>query len=152
MKRRWLLVVCALGLLGAEAKEDEAKKELKKLQGTWVMAALEWDGGPPAEQDVTTDARRELVIVGNTYTEGQIKGSKRVKGFIRIDPSKKPKTMDRSRTADFKKVHGSIYELDGDRLKECSFSKAPKPGARPAKFETKPKSGVFIIYWVRKGA
>ena len=59
MKPHWLLILGTMFLLGADDKEDAVKKELKKLDGTWIMTAIEYDGQGPAEQDVTSDARRE---------------------------------------------------------------------------------------------
>ena len=60
MKRQSLLILSAVLLLAANSKEeDAAKKELEKLQGTWVLTAVDVAGKRPAAQDVTSDARRE---------------------------------------------------------------------------------------------
>jgi uncharacterized protein (TIGR03067 family) len=138
-------------LPGADERDGAAKKDLDKLQGTWVMESIELDGRPPAEQDVTTGARRELVIKGDQYTEGQVSGRK-VTGFVRIDPSRKPRTMDRSATRDFApgKTNYAIYELSGDTLTMCSREKAGRPEQRPTAFKTAPGSGAWVIHWKRK--
>jgi uncharacterized protein (TIGR03067 family) len=134
----------------------DVRQELKKLEGTWVMTAVEFDGNAPLPQDVTTDARRECVISGNKYTDGQVgdlSKKQRLEGFFRIDPSKKPKTLDYSPTQAFKpgETYPEIYELDGDTLKICGAGKEKmKPEDRPQEFKTGPKSGLVISYWKRK--
>jgi uncharacterized protein (TIGR03067 family) len=156
MKPLCILILGTMSLVVVDGKEDEAKKELKKLEGTWVLTAVEWEGNAPAEQDVTTDARCEFTIRGNKYTTGQVGAIyKKGEGFLRIDPSKKPKTMDLSKTEAFKVGETSydIYELDGDTLKKTSLQKEReklKPEDRPKEFKTAPKSGVHISYWKRK--
>ena len=145
-----------IALVAGDEKEDVAKKELKKLEGTWVLTAVESDGNKPAPQDVTSDARCELTIQGNKYKTGQVgEMYKKGDGFLRIDPSKKPKTIDLSRTEAFKAGDTSyeIYELDGNALKKTSSQKEwekLKPGDRPKEFKTAPKSGVSITYWKKK--
>lgn len=156
MKPLWFLVLGTMSLLAGDDKEDAAKKELKKLEGTWVLTAVEWDGNKPAPQDVTSDARCELTIQGNKYKTGQVgEMYQKGEGFLRIDPSKKPKTIDLGRTQAFKpgETVYEIYELDGDKLKMCSAEKQTeklKPEDRPKEFKTAPKSGVTITYYKRK--
>ena len=156
MKPLCVLILGTISLIAVDEKEDEAKKELKKLEGTWVLTAVEWDGEKPAPQDVTSDARCEFTIRGNKYTTGQVGAIyKRGEGFLRIDPSKKPKTIDLSKTEAFNVGETSyeIYELDGDTLKKTSVQKERekvKPEDRPKDFKTAPKSTVHVTYWKRK--
>jgi uncharacterized protein (TIGR03067 family) len=154
MNLQWLLLLGTVLLPGADAKEDAVKKELEKFRGTWVMTAVELDGEEPAEQDVTSDARREWIIRGNNYTDGQVGAMyPKREGFLRIDPGKKPKAIDLSSTADFKpgETTYAIYELKGDTLITCYLSKENmKPEERPERFKTAPKSGLVIVHWERK--
>jgi uncharacterized protein (TIGR03067 family) len=156
MKPHWFLILGTMSLLAGDKKEDPAKEELKKLEGTWVLTAVEWDGEKPAPQDVTSDARSELTIHGNKYKSGQVgEMYKKGEGFLRIDPSKKPKTIDFGRTEAFKsgETGYEIYELDGDTLKISSVQKDTekiKPEDRPKELKTAPKSGVNISYYKRK--
>jgi uncharacterized protein (TIGR03067 family) len=156
MQSSQLVFLISLCLLGGDDKKDPVKEELKKLEGTWVLTAVEWDGEKPAPQDVTSDARCEWTIRGNKSTSGQVGPIyKRGEGFIRIDPTKKPKTIDRSSTDKFKPGETSyeIYELDGDSLKVTAVQKEIekcKPEDRPKEFKTAPKSDVNITYWKRK--
>jgi uncharacterized protein (TIGR03067 family) len=73
-------------------------------------------------------------------------------GFLRLDPTKKPKSLDFSPTQAFKpgETYYVIYELDGDTLKTCSVDKEKmKPEDSPQEFKTGRKSGVVIVYWKR---
>jgi RNA polymerase sigma factor (sigma-70 family) len=141
---------------GADATDDAIKKELEKLQGTWILTAVELDDRGAAEQDVTSDARREWTIHGNQYTDGQVGEmykKQRGQGFLRIDPLQRPKTMDRSATEAFKpgETFYSIYELEGDTLVLCSVGKLiMKPEDRPRAFQVDRKAKTTISYWKRK--
>ena len=154
MKPQWLLILGLVFLSGADANEDAVKKELKNLEGTWILTAVEFDGKEPDPQDVTSDARCEWVFGGNKYTYGQVGAMyKKREGFLRLDPSKKPKTFDVSPTEAFKpgETFYEIYELEGDTLKISSVNKeSMKPEERPKEFKTAPKAGVVIMHWKRK--
>ena len=156
MKPLWLLFLGMTPLLAGDDTKDAAKNELKTLEGKWVLTAVEWDGKAPTPQDVTSDARCELTIDGNKYKTGQVgEMYKKGKGFLRIDPGKKPKTIDFGNTEAFKRgeTRYEIYELDGDTLKITSVQKDTekiKPEDRPKELKTAPKSGLIIEYWKRK--
>jgi RNA polymerase sigma factor (sigma-70 family) len=135
----------------ADAKE--VTEELARLQGTWVMAAVQWKGEEPAEQDVTTDARRLLVIQGNKCVEGQVLGRKG-EWFLRLDPTRRPKQIDMSASAEFKAgaVTFGIYELKDDSLKILWGGK--KPEGRPQEMKATnnhdgTKGEGLVVYWKR---
>ena len=54
MKCRVLLIPVAFLLLGADAKEEQTLKELKKLEGTWVLVSGERDGTKLSDEHVKT--------------------------------------------------------------------------------------------------
>src|SRR5690349_18206386 len=88
MKMKLLLIWGLCLLLGADAKDD-AKKDLARLQGTWVMAALEIDGKPvPAEKlrDTTLTVRGDKYIV-------RVKDKMYESNFT-LDPGQSPKAID----------------------------------------------------------
>jgi RNA polymerase sigma-70 factor (ECF subfamily) len=150
------------GTDGAKPKADKpgpkgpdpkaVKKEMARLQGTWVMAAVQWAGEGPAEQDVTSDARRLLLITGNKCVEGQVSG-KKGEWFLRIDPTTKPKHLDMGKSAKFKagETTYGIYELKGDNLKILWGGKRPKerPKAMKATAVHNKVGGELIVYWQR---
>jgi uncharacterized protein (TIGR03067 family) len=112
MKPHLMLILATMFLPGADPKEDAAKKELQKLQGTWVMTAVQWDGQEPAPQDVTSDARCEMTIQGNKCKTGQVGPMyQKGEGYLRVDPTKKPKTMDLGRTESSSSVKPSTRSM-----------------------------------------
>ena len=128
MKRLLLLAVPVVLLLAAEPA-DEAKKELEKLQGEWVMAALEVDGKAVPEEKLQGTT---LTIKGDKYTVS-VKDSKH-EVTIKLDPSQKLKHIDMlfPNGTDLPKVGKGIYKLDGDD--KMTFCFKPE-GDRPTKYE-----------------
>jgi len=116
----------------------------KQLAGSWTCASATIDGTPLAAETakvltltLTADRfktqRGEQVLFDSTYT---------------VDATKDPKQIDMIGTeGDLKgKPALGIYKLDGDKLTLCYTM----PGKeRPAKFESAPKSGVYLIEWQR---
>jgi uncharacterized protein (TIGR03067 family) len=152
MRAQWLGILGAVLVAGTDAKGQSAKEELKKLQGTWVLTAIE-GGGKKSPQDATSDARIEMVIRGNKFATGQV-GAPKAQGFLRVDPTKKPKAMDMSPTDAFNpgETTYEIYELKDDILKRCENADkdSGKPEGRPKDFKTGPDSSGHITYWKRK--
>jgi uncharacterized protein (TIGR03067 family) len=145
MGARVLMAIAAGLLLAADKPRDDAvQKELKKLEGTWKMAALEIDGKPVPEEQFQDTI---LVIKGNQYIVKVKKKS--YETTFTIEPGKKPKQMDMT----FKngpnkdKVHKGIYSLEGDTFKLCR-GQSPDV-ARPRDFGTWPDTGTFLVVWKR---
>jgi RNA polymerase sigma-70 factor (ECF subfamily) len=141
-----------------DEKAPDAKavaEEVAKLQGTWVMAAVQWKGGKEVGQDVTTDARRLLVIHGTKCVEGQVKGEKGV-WFLRVDPTSRPKRLEMGESSEFRpgRVTYGIYELDGDSLKV--LWEGDKPEDRPTEMKAtggrETHGAGWVMSWKRVGA
>jgi RNA polymerase sigma-70 factor (ECF subfamily) len=134
-----LLVVAATVGMGAAAlihaqKEDPATKELERLQGTWVAVSAERQGKEVPEEKVK-EAKITLVISMDKFTLKTARGTGELKGTLKIDPTRQPKTMDWSalRPEDKNAVNAKgIYQLDGDTLRFCYGGQD-----RPSKFKTK---------------
>ena len=122
----------------ASAGDAKAKDDQKTIQGTWTMMK----GDEKARLTFTKD-KFTLEFMGKT-----------VMGTFKLDPTKKPATIDMTVTkgsdADTQNYEGKtslgIYAFDGDKLKWL----APQPGKdeRPKAFpvdDEKPKGlyGVF---------
>ena len=88
--KRQLLGVLAIGLLlGADAKDD-AKVELDKLQGTWVLDSVETKGKELPKDKIMANT---LVIKGDKFI--RTAGDKPLPdATFTIDPTKKPKWID----------------------------------------------------------
>ncbi len=142
--RRFLMLILPVVLLAAEPADD-GKKDLEKLQGEWVMAALEIDGKavPEAKLRDTT-----LTIKDGKYIV-TVKDNKHEVTFT-LDPSQKPKAIDMSFPdgTNAPKVAKGIYKIDGDTF---VLVRAQMPEqARPTEFGTWPNTGCFMVTWKRK--
>ena len=144
--RRHALIVLTVGLLiGAAApKDDDAKKELKKLEGTWVMVSGE-EKGKKLPDDTVKNAK--LTMKGDKHTV-QV-GEDTFVGTHKVDPAKTPKQIDAIDTeGPFKgKTSLGIYKLEGDKFTVCF---APPDKERPKEFSTKSGTGQFIHVWKRQ--
>lgn len=130
MKLHWLLALVAITLIAADkAQDDAAKKDVQKLQGTWVMLSYEDDGKlDPQFKDA------HQMFDGDKY---EVKAGEKTlrKGSFVLDPTQKPAAIDLLPAIGpykGKRLLG-IYVLDGDNLKTC-FGDPGKE--RPKKFES----------------
>jgi len=145
MSIRALMAFSVVLFIAAAAPEGAAKKELDKLQGTWVGVSGERDG-----QKLSTDqaTRGQLIIKGDRYTVRE--GDKVTEqGTFKIDPTKKPMTLDVMPTEGEHKGMNmlGIYELEGDTLRACL---APSGKERPKEFSSKPGSGQSLYIMKRE--
>jgi uncharacterized protein (TIGR03067 family) len=124
------------------AGEDAAKEELKKLNGTWIVVALEKDG----EKQVK-ELKLQLTLKDGDYTV-KIDGKVIDTGTAKVDPTKKPKTVDivPSQGENKGKAIQGIYEVDGDTFRECLDVQGK---GRPTAFATKADSGQVLIVYKR---
>src|SRR5262249_36580034 len=90
LMRKLLLPLCVCFVLGAGKADDVIKKEMKLLEGEWSMVSAEREGSAFPEEVVKTAKR--VVKGGETTTE--VNGMLAVKAKFKVDPSKKPKTID----------------------------------------------------------
>jgi uncharacterized protein (TIGR03067 family) len=142
---RCALLVLVVGLLAIAGEPKEAAtKELKKLEGKWVLASGINDGKELPEKALEGAT---LTIEGNKHT---VKfGGKTYKGTHKVDPSKSPKTIDITDTeGPFKdKTVLGIYRVTKDEFKICY---APPGKDRPSTFFAKAGSGHRTHTWKRE--
>jgi uncharacterized protein (TIGR03067 family) len=137
-----LALVIALGIA-----EDPATLDLDKLQGTWILVAMELDGEEfPAEDRKDWTAE----YVGNKLTLRAGETVRR-RGIVTLDPSRTPKAMntwDLTKDGEFEdQTVPGIYEINGDTLQVC-FA---RPGSdRPKEFTTKEGTGFLFCVYKRK--
>jgi uncharacterized protein (TIGR03067 family) len=131
------IAVALLPLLLIAAAPDEAavKKELKKLQGTWVATqtatTLEKGKRVKFTQNFRLVIRDEDRFTLSQKFSDEKEYKELVNGTLIIDPSKKPREMDMTYT-DVNMASLCIYEFDGTTLKLLGG----KPGgARPKAFD-----------------
>jgi uncharacterized protein (TIGR03067 family) len=123
----------------AAARPDAVARELERLEGTWEVRFIEADG-----QKVPPDVYKDFKLIFKGSSFATVRDGEQRQGSIRIDPLKKPATMDilLERGPDSGKVQLAIYALEGDSLRICGA----QPGLdRPRDFETRGKKGVTLL-------
>jgi uncharacterized protein (TIGR03067 family) len=132
-----VLVTVAL----ARGGDDGVKAELKQLQGTWkVVQAI--DNGEKVPAD---DLASMVIIIEGEKLSVREKDKVQHRMTLKIDPSKKPKTIDLTHTEGAKKdkTDMGIFKLEGDMLTICVNEKAG--GDRPTEFTSKTGSGHGLV-------
>jgi uncharacterized protein (TIGR03067 family) len=138
-----LLFVAATVALAPDTPVDDAKKELDKIQGTWIVTSFEVGGQKGAVGSM------KLICVGDKYTQ-QSGDTVVEKGSHKLDPTKKPKTMDVTITEGEQKglLQLAIYELDGDTLRMCLNEGGDKE--RPKEFSTTKAGGGKMLVVLKR--
>jgi uncharacterized protein (TIGR03067 family) len=126
---RWR-TIALLGILLAAGRgtggADDAKKELKKFQGTWKVARMDVDGikmPQEAFEKVTVlieGDRLSFLDKGKVYEEIECV----------LDPAKKPREIDMHYVLGLKKgvLELGIYEVEGNTLRICqSLTRKKRP-------------------------
>ncbi len=143
------LFVLALAMAVADAPKDDAKKDLDKLQGHWVMASALYDG---ADLDANIVAKLKFDIKGDQFT---VKGDEEtVKAYtkvtLKLDDAPKPHLIDFVVGGGGEKgttIEG-IYEIEGaDEFKICAKVDGME---RPTEFKSPENSHVVLIVFKRQ--
>ena len=144
MRSQVWLVGMAL-LLGAAAPgQNDAKTELRPIQGGWKMVLGFINGEELPADQVRTG---ELTIEDAQYSVKL--GAAASNSTIKIDSSKSPKQIDFTYSdgpQNGKTVKG-IYKLTGDDLAICRG--VTEIEARPTEFAAPNNSGLLLVIWKR---
>ena len=145
MKAKALFILAVALCVAADKPKPDAKKELAKLEGTWVMAGLEVEG---VEVPAKKLAGTTLVIKGDKYTV-KVKDTAH-ETTIEIDPTTDPKSIDMlfPNGTELPKRGKGVYELDGDTLKICRHQATGED--RPTQIGSWPNTNLFVVTWKRK--
>ena len=143
------LLALTMALAAADAPQDNAKKDLEKLQGTWAIASITYDGGDvPAD----TVSKLHFEVKGDQWL---IKGDDEVakeyaKATVKLDPSVKPRLIDFHVGAGSEKgtdIEG-IYEWNGaDEIKVCAKVIGKE---RPSEFASAENSRIVLMVLKRQ--
>ena len=139
-----VLVVLATPLLVAADNDDDVKKELKALQGTWKAVALE-AGGKPLPKDAIPDFT--FVIGADGKSTGKM-AKREYSATLTVDPKKDPKTMDNLHESGGQKgkKQYAVYKLEGDKLTVCITAPGSAEADRPKDFTTKDTANVVFVF------
>jgi uncharacterized protein (TIGR03067 family) len=134
-------------MLFVSVGEDAGERDLKLLQGSWTLAALEVNG-----KDVPADKLEGTVLTvkGKDY-KVTLKNKNVTVCVIQLDPKQNPKHLDMIFLdgANKDKVHKGIYRIDGDKF-QLARGLTPDQ-ARPKEFATWPDTNYFVATWKRIG-
>jgi uncharacterized protein (TIGR03067 family) len=127
--------------------DDDAKKALKDLEGTWNATSVIWNG----KEYPTGNQGLQFVIKGD---EATVRGSKSIeKEYARLKltltPNTTPRLLDLTITSGIQKdakMEG-IYELKGDEFKMCVKVFGQD---RPAGFEAPEGSATALVVMKRE--
>lgn len=111
-------------------KEDAIKRDRQRIEGTWLVTALEMSGNKAMDED----AKKLKVVIGADGSWNvTVEGNEGNQGTSAIDPLKSPKTIDFTPTVgdDKGKLSQGIYEVGENTLKFCV---APAGKGRPSDF------------------
>jgi uncharacterized protein (TIGR03067 family) len=133
-----LLLSAALAAGGGRA--DETDKEQAKLEGTWKIVRVTYDG-----EVVPKDRIEGATFVFSKDRLKMIAPKGEVEEYTyRLDASKSPKQIDLTRK---KETGRCIYKLDKDTL---TIALPDKKEKRPASLESKKGSKVSVMVFERK--
>ena len=141
-------IICVLFVLAAplllSAGDDDVRKELKAMQGTWKAVALE-AGGKPLPKEAVPDFT--FIIGADGKSTGKMAQSEYT-ARITVNPKKDPKTIDNvheSGAQKGKKQYG-VYKLEGDRFTVCMTRPGVTEADRPKDFNTKDTTNVVFVF------
>ena len=142
---RWLamcLVMTTFAVPDRPPPMDNAKDELSKLDGTWVVLSYDYDGGRLSDDQIAAYPR--LIMAGGTYRWSNAQ----VGGTMTIDPRRMPKGVDYTHGPGGLKgqVQLGIYDLQGDIFRDCI---APIGRERPREFAVPAGSGYTLFVYRR---
>lgn len=131
-----------------DAKEAAVKKDRKQLAGTWRVVDCVIDGSKLPEEDA-----RKLTVVNSADGTWSLRDEDKEisKGTSTLDPTKKPKTIDFTKTEGEGKgdQYLGIYEI-GEKTRRLCFVPAEKE--RPTTFSSTSGSGRFLVIFEREKA
>jgi uncharacterized protein (TIGR03067 family) len=119
-----LTVGCLFVASASLQADDDAKKDLQALEGTWRIEKVTQDGTAAPEGSL----KQLTMTIKDAKYSVSADGKEVETGTIKLDPSKKPKAIefDIASGNDKGKTQLGVYELKGDTVTFCMA----RPGAK----------------------
>ncbi|HEX5272221.1 MAG TPA: TIGR03067 domain-containing protein [Gemmataceae bacterium] len=139
----WAIAGCVVALtIGADPLNEAARKELKALEGEWVVQSIETKDAKHKPGD---DDRMTLTVKGTKWTFGTLQEGE----VIAVDPSTNPKVVDFKSVRKGREdtVNEAIYKVDKDTLVICIYQGKDKK--RPTSFD-KPTEADTVLWTLKK--
>ncbi len=145
MRLRFLMAVITVGLAAGASSAAADANDAQRLRGVWIAVSAERNGGPADDLK-----GHQLTFSGNRFTI-RSKGKLLYQGAFRVDPSRKPATIDFTHTRGEAKGKTwlGVYRLEGDVLKICDNAD-DLAKERPAAFATELGSGRVLATFKRE--
>ena len=137
-------IVLTTPLLFAADAGDDARKELKALEGKWKTVAME-AAGMQLPKDAVLDF--SFVAAANGKATGKTPGGE-FQFTMTVDPKKKPKTIDVVHDSGDNKGQRQygIYKLEGDKFTVCMTPPGGAEGDRAKEFTSKDGGNVVFVF------
>jgi len=151
--RRYAVAVLAIVSLfaavrsqAAEDNEEAVAKDLQAFKGTWRLSSKEEDGKKFSEEEI-----KDVIATSDGSGKVSVRRGDKVinEGTVKLDPTKKPKTIDVTFTEGERKGQTvlGIYEIDGGAFQVC----VARPGdERPTEFSAQAGSGRTLVVYKRE--
>ena len=139
-----VLIVLTIPVLLVAGDDDDVKKEIKALQGSWKAVALE-AGGMPLPKELVPDFTYTIAADGKAT--GKMAKTEYA-ATMTVNPKSDPKTIDNvheSGPQKGKKQFG-VYKLEGDKLTVCMTAPGAAVADRPKDFTTKDTAYVVFVF------
>ncbi len=124
-----LLLGFAPAPLPRPPKPDNGKDDLKKMEGTWEVTSLIYEGRPLAPSTFSS----RVAIAGGWLTYSDAKGNGSSKWALTIDAKKAPRTFDMTPEGGSRVGGWGIYAFKGEKLVRCLSIRSA--AERPAEFD-----------------
>jgi uncharacterized protein (TIGR03067 family) len=136
-----LLFVLALA---SSVQSEGGQDDGKMIQGTWLPLTAQLAG-----KEFPEEVRKSIKLVLTADTYVATVGKEPDEGKFKIDPAKKPKTVDITGTKgpNQGKTILAIYELDRDTLRLCYDLSGQ---GRPTEFKTATGTQLFLVTYKRE--
>ncbi|MFL5341413.1 MAG: TIGR03067 domain-containing protein [Gemmataceae bacterium] len=152
---RFSLTFAALILVtGPLAADDKAaiERDTEALQGKWTVSAAYNNGKKLADPDRAGSDTNAFVIQSLTIDGNKIQmlstESKTIDWVFELEPASTPKVVKFGDAGDPK--YYAVYSVEGDTFKICYYHPGLDDRTKlPAKFETKPDDGMYLLEFKR---